>query len=216
MKKLLTILFSLTIVLHAGIGVGVSQESPTPVELSSFSASVKENTVLLNWTTATEVNNYGFQVQKKKVNDEGNWDLLGFVQGHGNSNSPKNYSFIDDNPINGNIAYRLKQIDTDGKFKYSTIIELKFNLPQKYILKQNYPNPFNPTTIISYSIPKESHVSLIIYDMLGRNVATLVNERQSEGSYKVNFDASQLSAGIYFYKINAGEFTSIKKMLLLK
>lgn len=217
MKKVLTILFSFAIVLRAGIGVGTSQESPVPVELSSFNASVNEDAVVLNWTTATETNNYGFEIQRALINgNRSEFETIGFVQGSGNSNSPKNYSFVDENPINGDIAYRLKQIDNDGKYKYSSILELKFNLPQKFVLEQNYPNPFNPSTIIGYSIPKTSNVSLKIYDVLGRNVATLVNKVQEKGSYRVSFDASQLSAGVYYYRLEAGEFSSIKKMLLIK
>ncbi len=204
--------------------------SPLPVELTSFNAvSINSATAVLNWTTATEVNNYGFEIEK--MNDRMNaWSNIGFVEGHGNSNSPKEYSFVDAELLNGDVSYRLKQIDTNGKFEYSSVIELKNNLSKEYILKQNYPNPFNPTTVISYSIPTSSHVILKVFDVLGNEIATLVNKNQEVGSYKVNFDASHLSNGIYFYKISVGAsaknihseigsatgFISIKKMILLK
>ena len=213
----LAILFTLSINLQAGIGAGESEVGGLPVELTSFSASVQGNVIALSWVTATEVNNYGFEVQRSVSSSQiSEFETIGFVEGHGNSNSSKNYSFIDSNPLSGNIWYRLKQIDTDGKYKYSEVIELKNRLSKEYILKQNYPNPFNPTTVISYSIPKSSNVSIKVFDVLGNLILTLVNQNQETGSYKVNFDASSLSNGIYFYKISAGEFTSIKKMLLLK
>ena len=218
----LTILFALSFSIQAGIGEGQSEIGPLPVELTSFSASVKAEVVLLSWATATEVNNYGFEVQRSSFQKDGTtpvktgWENIGFVNGHGNSNSPKEYSFADSSPLDGNVSYRLKQIDTDGKFEYSQVIELKNNLSKEYVLEQNYPNPFNPTTVISYSIPKSSNVSVKVFDVLGNTIATLVNQNQSIGSYKVNFNASALSNGIYFYKISAGEFTSIKKMMLIK
>ena len=165
LKQTITvILLILTISLHAGIGVGESAVGPLPVELTSFSASVKGDVILLNWATATEVNNYGFEIQRATnlrglANLEG-FKTIGFVNGHGNSNSPKDYSFVDSNPLAGSVSYRLKQIDTDGKYHYSTVIELSNTLSKEYVLEQNYPNPFNPTTVISYSIPKASHVSV--------------------------------------------------------
>jgi len=220
--KVLTILFALAFSIQAGIGEGVSQLGPLPVELTSFSASVSGNLVLLSWTTATEVNNYGFEVERARLRPkerdyaEASWETLGFVNGHGNSNSPKEYSFVDLNPLSGNVSYRLKQIDTDGKFEYSAVIEIKNTLSIKYVLEQNYPNPFNPTTVISYSIPKSSHVSVKVFDVLGNTITTLVSKNQEVGSYKVTFDATALRSGIYFYKISAGEFTSIKKMMLIK
>ena len=218
---ILTILFAMAFSIQAGIGEGQSATGPLPVELTSFSAHFNklndQSSVLLNWTTATEVDNYGFEVQRASTPlSPRAWETLGFVNGHGNSNSPKEYSFVDLNPLNGNSKYRLKQIDTDGKFEYSDIIELKTNLLKNYILEQNYPNPFNPTTVISYSIPTASFVSVKVFDVLGNTIATLVNEHQEVGSYKVSFNASALSNGVYFYKIHSGGFTDIKKMLLLK
>ncbi|MCF6269732.1 MAG: T9SS type A sorting domain-containing protein [Melioribacteraceae bacterium] len=233
MSKLLLIIFTIMLLaltpnVQAGIGEGQSTVGPLPVELTSFSAIVKStstgsatNVVLLSWTTATEVNNYGFEIQRRTnlrglANLEG-FETIGFVNGHGNSNSPKDYSYVDPNLLSGNTSYRLKQIDTDGKFEYSQIIELKSNLTKEYVLRQNYPNPFNPTTVISYSIPKASFVTIKVYDVLGNVISTLVSKTQNEGSYKLNFDATNLSNGVYFYKLTTNQgFTDIKKMLLLK
>ncbi len=192
-----------------------------PVELISFSASMNNNQVNLAWQTATEVNNYGFQVERKKEKVGSKWENIGFVEGAGNSNSIKEYSFTDENPPNEEIQYRLKQIDIDGQFEYSEIIEVEIGAPTKFELTQNYPNPFNPTTTISYAIPSVEtrhalSVQLIVYDLLGRKVATLVNEKQSPGNYSVEFDASKLSSGIYFYRLSAGGFVSVKKMILMK
>ncbi len=220
-KKSFTLLFlTIALNLHAGIGVGESAVGPLPVELTAFSATVSGEVVLLNWTTATEVNNYGFEIQRS-TNLRGLPNLkgfatIGFVNGHGNSNSPKDYSFVDSNPLSGNVCYRLKQIDNDGKFKYSDNIELKNNLSKEYVLEQNYPNPFNPTTVISYSIPKASYVSVKVFDVLGNTISTLVDKNQEIGSYKVNFNATKLSNGVYFYKISANDFSSVKKMILIK
>ncbi len=203
-----------TLHLQAGIGAGESATGPLPVELTSFSAAVNGDVVVLSWTTATEVNNYGFDVEKM-LNGTDAWETIGFVEGHGNSNSPKDYSFVDTStPLSA--SYRLKQLDTDGAFNYSSIVEVKNILSKEYILEQNYPNPFNPTTVISYSIPKSSHVTVKVFDVLGNLISTLVNENQEANSYKVNFDASKLSNGIYFYKIQANDFSAVKKMLLLK
>lgn len=214
-----TILLTIFLVinLQAGIGSGESEVGGLPVELTSFSASLQGDLVLLNWRTATEVNNYGFDIEVS-TSSTTSWEVIGFVNGHGNSNSPKEYSFVDTStPLSASsMKYRLKQIDIDGAFEYSPVIELKSKLSKEYILEQNYPNPFNPTTVISYSIPKASHVSVKIFDVLGNTIATLVNQSQEIGSYQVNFDATALSNGVYFYKISANKFISIKKMLLLK
>ena len=191
---------------------------PLPVELSSFSAVIISNTVHLNWETATEVNNYGFEVQKLQSElSNAEWESLGFIEGYGNSNSPKQYSFVDNSITNnGTCSYRLKQIDNDGQYEFSKTIEVSFNQPIEFSLSQNYPNPFNPATSIKYSIPTKQFVSLKIYNVLGKEVTVLVNEEQPEGIYNVNFDASGLSSGVYFYKLQAGSFTATHKMILIK
>ena len=195
-----------------------------PVELNSFTAKAVDSKVTLNWRTATEVNNYGFEIERTVGSPQSSvgsqsqntWEKIGFIQGHGNSNSQKDYSFTDENPSDGLVNYRLKQIDNDGNFKYSSIVEVT-SLPTKYSLGQNYPNPFNPSTTISYQLPVAAgHVSLKVYDVLGREVATLVNEQKAPGNYEVKFDGSKLASGVYIYRIEAGKFSDLKKLLLIK
>jgi len=188
---------------------------PLPVELSTFDAIVLEDRIILNWRTETEVSNYGFDIERQVENSY--WEKLGFVEGHGNSNSPKDYSFEDyDISRAGKYKYRLKQIDNDGKFEYSYVITVYVGAPAAFYLSQNYPNPFNPSTKIDYSVPQASKVSLKVYDILGREVALLVNEYKEIGTYNVRFDASNLPGGIYFYTISAGSFIETKKMSLVK
>ena len=202
-----------------------------PVELTSFTGFANNNVVNLIWNTATEVNNYGFEIERQMTNDKnghsslvnGLWGAIGFVKGNGNSNSPKNYSFTDNSNLSpGKYSYRLKQIDNDGKFEYSKVIDVAFNAPKEFSLNQNYPNPFNPATTISYSIPKAEHVTLKVYDELGKEVSSLVDENKEAGNYMVQFNgqqttsSKQLSSGIYFYRLTAGDFTDVKKLMLLK
>lgn len=190
--------------------------APLPVELTSFTASTNNLSVELQWQTETEVNNYGFEIERSlKVEDEV-WEKRGFVEGHGNSNSPKQYSFTDKNLIGGSrFSYRLKQIDNDGKFEYSDEIEVVL-IPTIFELAQNYPNPFNPVTIIRYQLPTSSKVTLKIYDVLGNKVITMLNEEKEAGTYEFIFDASNYSSGVYFYRIQAGSFATTKKMVLLR
>ncbi len=144
------------------------------------------------------------------------WEKLGFVNGNGNSNSPKSYSFVDDNVSAGSYSYRLKQIDNDGQFEYSKAIEIGLTALDKFELSQNYPNPFNPSTTINYNLPEAANVKLIIYNILGQEVKTLVNEFKEAGVHTVNFNASKLNSGLYIYKIEAGSFTQTRKMTLIK
>ncbi len=185
-----------------------------PVELSSFSATSNGADVELKWTTATEINNQGFQVEK--MNASGTFEQLGYVAGFGTTTEPKAYSFIDSKLESGNYTYRLKQIDFDGTFTYSEEVNVEVELPLEYSLDQNYPNPFNPSTMIKYSIPEDGNVKLSVYNMLGEEVASIVNTTQKAGRYEVNFDASQLSSGVYVYRIEAANFTSSKKLMLTK
>ncbi len=200
-----------------------------PVELTSFTANVNENKVVLNWETATEVNNYGFDIERSQKSEAGsqneNWEKVGFVIGSGNSNSPKEYSFTDSELPNAEkVYYRLKQIDNDGTFVYSKEVtvdllskpRMKDGLPTEFGLLQNYPNPFNPATTIKFCIPEEVNVVLKIYNSLGQVIETLVNERMQPGYYTVKLDGSKLSSGIYIYKIQAGSYTSVKKIMLVK
>ena len=195
---------------------------PLPVELVSFAASVKENTIGLGWRTATEVNNYGFEVERQNSesriqNGIAEWTKIGFVEGAGTSNVPKAYSYQDEHAPSGKYQYRLKQIDRDGAFKYSQSIEAEVGAaPKAFGLSQNYPNPFNPSTTIEYSLASSEFVSVRVYDILGGEVASLINGRQEAGSYSVRLDASKLSSGFYYYTLSAGTSVSTKKMLLLK
>jgi len=198
--------------------------SALPVELTSFTAVGNRNKVILNWQTATEVNNYGFEIERASTSSANSsvteWEKIGFVEGHGNSNSPKNYTFTD-NLLNLNLSlnlkYRLKQIDTDGQFKYSDVVEIELSeLVKEYKFEQNYPNPFNPSTEISFSIPQAGNVKLTIFNSIGQEVTTLINKQMEQGNYKVKFDASKLTSGIYFYKLESGNFVSVKKMMLMK
>ncbi len=184
------------------------------MELVSFTGQANEYSIELNWKTATEVNNYGFDVERKITNSD--WSKIGFVEGHGNSNSPKQYSFTDKNLIGGSLfKYRLKQIDNDGTYEYSDEIEVEI-IPTEFALYQNYPNPFNPNTKIRYQLPQESEVIIKIYDILGSEVITLLNEKKEPGVYEVDFNASQLSSGTYIYRLVAGSFVVTRKMLLMK
>jgi len=205
-----------------------------PVELTSFTAEINNGVILLNWQTATEVNNYGFEVERQyQVSSieyqDAEWENIGFVQGHGTTNSPKDYSFVDDFTLNHNpnlthVSYRLKQIDNDGTISYSKIVTVDLTnittvedeINYEFSLEQNYPNPFNPITTIKYSIAEENKVGLKIYDILGSEIKTLVNETKAPGNYEVELNGSNLASGIYFYKLEAGINISIKKLTLLK
>jgi hypothetical protein len=200
----------------------ISNLSVLPVELTSFSANVSDAKVTLEWSTATELNNNGFEVQRKYVSGE--FAAIGFIRGAGTSTDQNNYSFTDKDLAAGKYSYRLKQIDYDGKYEFSKTIEVDVRPLDNFTLEQNYPNPFNPSTSIRYTISsviasgaKQSQlVTLKVYDILGNEVATLVNEEKPAGSYEVKFDATGLSSGIYFYKLQAGTFTETKKMTMIK
>jgi len=195
---------------------------PLPVELTNFTVKEVNKKIMLNWQTATEVNNYGFEVERSSFQQvettpvETKWETIGFVPGHGNSNSPNDYTFIDDTKPYGIVTYRLKQIDTDGSFEYSDEIKIEITTTIENKLVGNFPNPFNPTTTIRFDLAKESNVSLTIYNIMGEVVSTLIDQKMSAGKHKINFDASQLSSGIYFYQLNTGSFIDVKKMMLLR
>jgi hypothetical protein len=200
-------------------GAGIFRTTTAlPVEINSFSANFKDSKVILNWETATEVNNFGFEIQRAAtIEVVKSWEKVGFVQGNGNSNSPKEYSFIDDKLYGGSkFEYRLKQIDNDGKFEYSKVVEVVIS-SDKFALYQNYPNPFNPTTKIRYILNEKTQlVSLKIYDILGNEIQTLVNSEQPAGIYEITWTADKFPSGIYFYKLQAGSFVEIRNMILLK
>ena len=138
------------------------------------------------------------------------------LKGHGTTTNPNQYSYVDKLINGGKYYYRLKQIDFDGTFEYSSEINVEVSVPYKFTLEQNYPNPFNPATTIKYSIPELSYVTLKVYDILGREVAALVNSQKSAGSYKINFNAEKFASGVYFCKIQYGQKTLTRKMLLMR
>jgi hypothetical protein len=195
--------------------------APLPVELASFSANVSVGLVELNWMTATELNNKAFEIERKT---SGEWIKIGEVDGNGTTTSPTSYSFEDRTLLNGKVSYRLKQVDHDGSFTYSNPIAVVINAntvdsegnPTVYSLDQNYPNPFNPSTVIRFAIPVAGEVSLSVYNTLGQKVAQLLNSTMAAGFHQVEFNAKDLPSGLYMYEVKAGEFTSTKKMLLIK
>lgn len=197
---------------------------PIPVELQSFSANVIGTDVLLNWITSTEKNNSGFEVQRK-TQEENEFKTLIFIEGNGTTTEQNSYSFIDKNSPSGFVTYRLKQIDLDGSFEYSNSIEVEVISPKVFSLEQNYPNPFNPSTKIKYVIPNfetlqstSIQVTLKIYDVLGNEITTLVNEQHLPGIYEVEFNTKEmnLTSGVYFYQLRANNFVETKKMILNK
>jgi len=185
-----------------------------PVELTSFTAAAVNDEVELNWRTATETNNQGFQVERMSAG--GSFEQIGYVAGFGTTTEPKTYSFVDSKLDAGSYTYRLKQIDFDGTYTYSEEVNVGVEIPLEYALEQNYPNPFNPSTTIKYSIPEDGFVKLAVYNMLGEEVATIVNATQKAGRYEINFNAAGLSSGVYVYRIEAANFTASKKLMLMK
>jgi hypothetical protein len=184
-----------------------------PVELTAFKASVSDNGVLLNWTTASEVNNNGFNIERRT--DKTIFEKVGFVMGKGTTTESSSYSFLDPHAA-GKVYYRLRQIDNDGSFEFSQTIEVDATKLVKFELAQNYPNPFNPSTTIKYSIPDQSFVTIKVFDVLGNEIVKLVNEEKDAGIHQINFNASNLSSGIYYYSISAGNFSATKKFMLMK
>lgn len=192
-----------------------SATNPLPIELSSLSASVQNNVVTISWRTETEVNSYGFEIERSANGKK--WIKLGFVNGAGNSNSAKEYSYKDKNPVGGNLfQYRLKQIDNDGEFEYSNVIEVKI-IPDKFYLYQNYPNPFNPSTTIKWELPLPSNVTIKLFNSLGEELEAIFDEYLQAGIYSKSIILnSEFPSGVYFYQLRAGEFIQTHKMILLK
>jgi hypothetical protein len=191
-----------------------------PVELSSFTASAFNTEVFLSWATSSELNNSGFEIERKSLSNNNGWQTIGFVEGCGNSTTPKDYSFTDKNPIKGILLYRLKQIDFDGSYKFYTAEGVQFEGIYDYALEQNYPNPYNPSTVINYSIPVAGQVNLTIYNLLGSEVTVLVDGYKEAGNYSVEFSTedlkNSLGSGVYIYTLKSGSFTQTRKMVVLK
>lgn len=190
-----------------------------PVELASFSANFQQGKILLNWSTATETNNYGFEIERSR--DKITFAKIGFIRGNGTVTQKNNYSYSDENLNSEKYYYRLKQIDLDGTFTYSNIIEVSTQLPERFELLQNYPNPFNPETNISFTLPADAKVTLNVFNVLGELVETLINKELNAGKHSVVFDASKYVSGVFFYKLNSfqndgSNHSSVKKMIVTK
>jgi len=205
-------------------------ESPLPVELNQFSAELLGSNIELIWSTSSELNNSGFEIQRAIENgklkiENGEWSKIGFVSGGGTTNEPREYSFTDRNLETGKYKYRLKQLDFNGNFEYFELAEVvSIGIPDKYYLSQNYPNPFNPVTTINYDLPNDGIVTIKVYDILGRELKTLMNEMKTAGYHKIQFNAADLASGAYFYRLvvspsnqmKVGDFVAVKKLVLVK
>ncbi len=199
--------------------VNFSITEAIPVELASLTSLVSKNSVTLNWITASEINNSGFEIQKASElqnNIISDWQTIGFVTGNGTTTETHHYTYTQSGLKPGSYLFRLKQIDNDGSFEYSSNVNVTIEQPSVYALSQNYPNPFNPATLIKYQLPEKQFVTLKIYDALGVEVASLVNEEKDAGEYEINFNASALTSGVYFYTLHTDNFIQTNKMLLLK
>jgi hypothetical protein len=208
---------------NSGFSNVVETTTFIPVELSAFTAELSGREILVSWTTATELNNRGFDIERKMNSD---WEKIGFKDGKGTSSEESYYSFIDKftyESFIGTITYRLKQMDFDGTYAYSPEVEVNVDFtPKEYTLYQNYPNPFNPVTTIKYSLPFESNVRIAVYNILGEMLDVLVDETKQVGFHDFNWNASNLASGIYIYTIEAKSvagdknYSSVKKMILMK
>ncbi len=216
--------YSLTNQAFTDLEMVVTYTAPLPVQLSSFTAFPTGNNVQLDWTTVSETNNYGFEVQKSS-DPSGNFASIAnsFVPGHGTTIEPHNYSYLDQSVEAGTWYYRLKQLDLDGTVHYTDAIHVDIladaregDLPLTFALEQNYPNPFNPTTTIHYSLPVAGVASLKVYNLIGQEVAVLVNEHRPAGRYSFVFDASNLTSGVYYYKLSAADHVQTRKLVLVK
>ena len=190
-----------------------------PVELTSFTAQVSNRVVTLNWTTATELNNQMFEIERRS--EDGKYIIIGYVNGHGTTTEPQEYSYIDNTVEIGTFFYRLKQIDFGGRYAYSDVVQVDVVAPANFTLEQNYPNPFNPSTKITFNLAVDSKVSLKVFDVLGQEVTKLITTNMTAGVHEVIFNASSLNSGVYFYQLEATasdgtNFTSVKKMILTK
>jgi hypothetical protein len=202
----------------------LGESTSLPVELTSFTAVTNNKGILLTWQTATEVNNFGFDIERRTIGmrsstitQSASWTKISFVAGDGTSNIAHSYSYTDSSVSSGAFAYRLKQINNDGTYKYSSEAEVILSVPKVFALQQNYPNPFNPTTTITFTLAQDGFTTLKIYDVLGREVAVLVNgEMKAEVENAVSFNASKFSSGVYFSKLESHGNAQIKKLVLMK
>jgi hypothetical protein len=201
--------------LQANADLAIQYGPNLPVELTSFIANVNNvGNVVLNWSTATELNNQMFEIERRS--NEGQYTTIGYVEGFGTTTEPQEYSYTDNTVGSGTYFYRLKQIDFGGQYEYSDEIEVEVNGPLTFALEQNYPNPFNPSTNIKYSVPENSFVKLSVYNLVGEEVSVLVNETVDAGFYDIAFNATNLPSGTYFYRLQTGNIVQTKKMVLMK
>lgn len=197
----------------------VFHDGELPIQLASFTAQMNRanDGVLLKWTTITEIKNYGFQIERRTIGEQlPTWNNITFVKGFGTSNSPKQYEYIDQNLIAGKYAYRLKQIDNDGKVTCSESVEVEVLDPKIFSLEQNYPNPFNPSTKIKFAVAALGFVSMKVFNILGQEVSSLLNKEMQPGNYELTWDGTGFQSGVYFYSMTAGGVTSTKSMILIK
>jgi hypothetical protein len=209
--------------LGTGDGIELNSDYTTPlaVELSSFTGRVVNNEIVLRWNTITEENSYGFELEKKLNSDNAiwntEWNKIAFIKGYGNSNSPREYSFVDKNVTPScEYLYRLKMIDLDGSIQYSNIVKVNRAAPERFYLSQNYPNPFNPSTRIEFSVPRSTFVTLKVFNLLGEEIATLAAQDFKAGTFTVDWNAKGVASGVYRYRLVAGSFVETRKMLLLR
>jgi len=200
---------------HLPVMADFSFESAVPVELISFNAELLNGNVQLNWITGTETNNKGFEVERS--DDSYKWVKIGYTAGYGTSVSDHSYSFTDKDVLEGKYGYRLKQLDFGGGFKYSSIINVNvINSSTAFNLEQNYPNPFNPETVINYQLPSNNFVNLKVFNVLGMEIITLVNRYMEAGRHTVKFNGDKLPGGVYIYRLSAGNYSTSRKLILLK
>ena len=192
------------------------------VNLAVVTAQSARNAVTVSWTTATETNNFGYEIERRLIENgsmqSSDWAAISFVPGKGTSTSPTKYSLTDEHLTPGKYSYRIKQIDKNGSFAYTDAKEVEVGLaPKVFTLSQNYPNPFNPTTTIEFTLETDGHVLLKLYDAIGREVTTLVNEERKAGYYQsVTVDASRFGSGMYVYRLEGNGKVLTRKMLLVK
>jgi photosystem II stability/assembly factor-like uncharacterized protein len=203
-----------------GRGIWENTSSPLPINLTAFNVTPQKfGNVLLEWYTATEQNNFGFDIERAVINGNSsniNWNKIGFIKGIGNSNAPQKYNYTDKSPAGGvKFAYRLKQIDNKGQVNYYDQKEVTIVI-NDFGLYQNYPNPFNPSTIIKYQLPLDANVKIRLFNSLGEEVKTLLNEYRQAGIFELQLNATGLASGVYYYRIDSGNFTDTKKLIVLK
>ncbi len=194
---------------------GADEATTIPVELVSFTYNISGNDIILNWSTATELNNYGFEIWKKQNNSD--WQNIGFVAGAGNSTNINSYSFTDRDLKPGYYSYKLRQVDFSGASKFYELTEtVNLNFPDQFELHQNFPNPFNPTTKISWQLPGSGRLTIKLFDVLGREIETIVDGNYEAGNHSIEFDGSKLTSGIYIYELRTGSYRANKKMMIIK